>query len=259
MKYPEFGKIDLGKTEKIDINTTKKIQEENNDKGGCFNPIDLFVDEIDLSSQTSNYTQGTVHTSMSSNDNPYLRSFTLNGEEYYAVDTAIPIEEYAAYIQKNRLYQDAGFQDGQCMVLSQYYAVDMLRGKFTSKRTMNAHEGAPACRINVRCSSSDPNVVLQYCFEEITKGHPVVLQVTQKNSYKGDRHLVTMVGFTKDVKSWEDLNPNNILVLDCADGKIQPLGLSREEGGHARDLFAQGGSFQALGPTDRFLKSIGCI
>ena len=257
MEYPEFKEIDFGLTNKVELTVYDTLKNSKVYTGKNDTPKNPSTDEIDLSSQTSSYAKEIVQKPIPVNTNPYLRDFSLNGEEFYAVDTAIPIEEYSTYIQDNKMYQDAGFQNGQCMILSQYYAVDMLRGKCTSKKKMNAHEGGPACRINERCVSADPNIILQYCFEEITKGHPVVLQVTQKNSYKGDRHLVTMVGYTRDVKSWEDLNPDNILVLDCYDGKIQTLGLPREEGGHARELFAQGGDYLAYGPTESFLESIG--
>ena len=202
-------------------------------------------------------TDGAVIALQSPTDNDKLRAISVDGQTFYVADTKISVENYAAYIRKNKMYQGAGFQDGQCMVLSQYYATDMLSGKYTSKGKMDAHQGGPACRINERCRSTDPNVVLQYCYSEINQGHPVVLQVSQVNSYKGDRHLVTMVGFTKDVKSWKDLTPDNILVLDCVDGKIQTLGKARAQGGHERRLFAQGGKYQALGPTETFLNSIG--
>ena len=55
------------------------------------------------------------------------------------------------------------------------------------------------------------------------------------------------------VTSAQDLTPDKILVLDCVDGKIQTLGQARSEGGHERRLYAQGGNYQALGPTENFL------
>ena len=215
--------------------------------------------DIHANSTTTQITtsDGEVIALQSPTDNDKLRAISVDGQTFYVADTRISVEDYAAYIRKNKMYQGAGFQDGQCMILSQYYATDMISGKYTSKGKMNAHQGGPACRINERCKSTDPNKVLQYCYSEINQGHPVVLQVSQVNSYKGARHLVTMVGFTKNVKSWKDLTPDNILVLDCVDGKIQTLGKARSQGGHERRLFAQGGNDQALGPTNTFLNSVG--
>lgn len=179
-----------------------------------------------------------------------LRAINFNGETFYIADTKIPLEEYEKYIRSRKMYQDAGFQGSQCMILSQYYASDMISGKFTTKEAMDNHRGAPAVKMNERCKSTDPDDVLRYVYQEINAGNPVVLQVTQKNSNKGARHLVTMVGYTSDVKSYKDLTPDKILVLDCYDGKVQTLSTRN------RRLFNQGGNYQALGPTEKFLATV---
>ena len=139
------------------------------------------------------------------------------------------------------------------MLLSQYYAKDLLTGKPSSKNTVVNLGGSPATRMNERMKSTNVDDVLNYTYRELTEGHPVVLQVSQVRSDEGLRHLVTAVGYNSSVTSAQDLTPDKILVLDCVDGKIQTLGQSRETGGHARSLFAQGGNYQALGPTDVFL------
>jgi len=182
--------------------------------------------------------------------NGTLLEYSYNGQKFYIPKTKISLDEYAAYIQKNKMYQNAGFQGGQCMLLSQYYASDMLRGKFTTKSAMDSHSGAPAVKMNERCRSVNQDDVLQYVYQEINAGNPVVLQVTQKKSNRGARHLVTMVGYTSDVKSAADLTPDKILVLDCVDGKVQTLSERN------RKLFNQGGTYQALGPTEKFLATI---
>ena len=182
---------------------------------------------------------------------------TLNGKEYFVVDTKMSVEEYANYIKSNRMTQNDGLLGGQCMILSQYYAADLIRGTKTSKSTMASLSGGPAVRINNKCRSQNESDVLRFAYNEINAGRPVVLQVTQIHSDKGLRHLVTMVGYTPDVKSAADLTPDKILVLDCVDGKLQTLGQARSEGGHERRLFNQGGKgYYALGATDKFLASL---
>lgn len=179
-----------------------------------------------------------------------MYTYTYNGQTFNVANTKINVDTYAEYLQKNKIYQNAGFMGGDCMLLSQYYASDMLRGSYTSKDTMANHGGSPAVKMNERTKSSAQEPVMQYMYQELSQGHPVVLQVTQKNSYKGSRHLVTAVGFKSTVTSYQDLTPENILVLDCVDGKVQTLNERN------RKLFAQGGTFQALGPTNTFLASI---
>ncbi len=191
-----------------------------------------------------------------SDSNGSLTGLNFRGTDFNIVNTKIPIQQYEAYIQKNGLYQNAGLLGGQCMLLSQYYASDMLSGKYTSRSTMQGHGGSPAVKMNEGMTDANSQPVLDYVYKEVNEGNPVVLQVSQKLSYKGARHLVTVVGYASNVKSAADLTPDNILVLDCVDGKIQTLGQARSEGGHERYLFNQNGVYLAYGPTEKFKASI---
>ena len=179
-----------------------------------------------------------------------MYSYDYNGQKFNVANTKINVDDYAAYLQKNKMYQNAGFLGSQCMLLSQYYASDMLRGQYTSKDTMANHGGSPAVKMNERTVSENPEPVMQYMYNELSQGHPVVLQVTQKRSNEGLRHLVTAVGYNSSVSSYQDLTPENILVLDCVDGKVQTLNERN------RKLYNQGCKYQSLGPTERFLSSI---
>ena len=186
----------------------------------------------------------------------HLKEYTYTDSEgktqkFYIVDTKTDLEDYEAYLQKYGIYQNAGLLGSQCMLLSQYYSVDLLSGKYTPKSTMAATGGSPATRMNEPCTSTDEQDVLNYVYNEINEGNPVVLQVTQKMTYKGWRHLVTVVGYDSSVKSAEDLTPDKILVLDCVDGKVQRLS------DRNRKLYNQGGKYLAYGPTETFKASIG--
>ena len=179
-----------------------------------------------------------------------MYNYNYNGQNFNVANTKINVDDYAAYIQKNKMYQNAGFLGSQCMLLSQYYASDMLRGEYTSKDTMANHGGSPAVKMNERAISESEEPVKEYMYNELSQGHPVVLQVTQKRSNEGLRHLVTAVGYSSSVNSYQDLTPENILVLDCVDGKVQTLNERN------RKLYNQGGKYQSLGPTEKFLASI---
>ncbi len=197
----------------------------------------------------------TLTTNPSQNSQTLVNGGTMytymhNGQAFNVTKTKINVDDYAAYLQKNKIYQNAGFMGNQCMLLSQYYASDMLRGEYTSKDTMASHGGSPAVKMNERAKSTSEQPVKDYMYQELSQGHPVVLQVTQKRSDQGARHLVTAVGFSSNVTSSADLTPENILVLDCVDGKVQTLSERN------RKLFNQGGNYQALGPTNKFLAAI---
>ena len=199
---------------------------------------------------TSNVSSANSQSAISSGK---MITSQYEGKNFNVVNTKIPVSTYEQYVQKNGVNQNSGLLGGDCMLLSQYYAKDLLTGKYTSKSSMAACQGGPAVRMNERCRSTNEQDVLNYTYNELNQGHPVVLQVSQVNSYKGWRHLVTAVGYDSSVQSAKDLNPDTILVLDCVDGEVQTLSKARSAGGHERRLFAQGGNYQALGPTEEFL------
>lgn len=177
-----------------------------------------------------------------------LYKVNYNGTEFYVANTKTNLFKYEEYILKNGIYQNAGFLGGQCNLLSQNYAVDLMRGTYTRKNIFGTDAASPATRINRAVRSQNPDDILLYMYNEINNGRPIALQVTQKRSNEGLRHFVTVVGFDSSVKSYKDLTPDKILVMDCVDGKVQRLS------DRNRKLFNQGGKgYYALGATDTFL------
>lgn len=179
---------------------------------------------------------------------------TVDGKTFYVANTRISVVDYEQYVQKSGLYQNTGFMGSECSTLAQVYAVDMMRGTYTGRSTDAVKAQSPCTRLLDGCSSPNEEDVLKYLYNELTNGRMCSLQATQvMTQSKGWRHVVTVVGFDSSVKSWKDLNPDTILVLDCVDGKIQTLGKARSEGGHERKLYAQGGNYMAHGATQEFL------
>ena len=217
---------------------------------GTYQTADKNADDVISGIGSSTLNTGTSVDSQALLNNGTMYTYTHNGQVFNVTNTKINVDDYASYIQKNKMYQNAGFLGSQCMLLSQYYASDMLRGEYTSKETMSEHGGSPAVKMNERTKSTSEEPVKDYVYQELSQGHPVVLQVTQKRSNEGLRHLVTAVGYSSNVSSSADLTPENILVLDCVDGKVQTLSERN------RKLYNQGGNYQALGPTNTFLASV---
>ena len=146
---------------------------------------------------------GTLNQSATITDGS-MYSYLYNGKEFNVTNTKINVDDYAAYLQKNKIYQNAGFMGNECMLLSQYFASDMLKGTYTSKDTMDGHGGSPAVKINEKVISGNVEPVMEYTYNELSQGNPVVLQVTQKKSNEGKRHLVTAVGYSSSVTSYQD-------------------------------------------------------
>ena len=211
------------------------------------------VKNVELRGSFESYNDESI-TILGSVDGGKMLKIKFEGKEYYVPNTKVSPLDYQKYVEKYRLTQNGGLLPKDCLLLSQYYAVDMMRGTFTNRGIMARAEGSPATRIRNTVSSSTRTPILKYIYSEMLAGRPTALQVTQVNSYKGDRHWVTVVGFSTNVKSYKDLNADNLLVLDCVDGKLQTLSKSRKSGGHERDLFAQGGTYLVRGATNDFLR-----
>ena len=184
-----------------------------------------------------------------------MLKMTIDGKEFYVANTKLNLLDYQEYILKNNITQNDGVLVGLCPIFAQYYAMDLMRGTYTSKDDMINKRQGPAVRMADTCESQDINDVLKYLYEEAVNGRVTTLQATRSG---GNRHIVTVVGFDSSVKSWEDLNKDTILILDNANGKISTLGSSGIEG---RDLLAlrsgdprkQGKCYLAHGATDAFL------
>ena len=179
-----------------------------------------------------------------------MRSYTYNGKEFNITNSPINLDDYQAHLQKNGLYQNAGLLGSRCDMLSGYYAMDLLRGSYTSKNTMQEGSGGSCYNLNRTVSDVNVEPIMQYTYDELSKGNPVVLQVTQKRSNEGLRHFVTVVGYSSNVSSYQDLTPENMLVIDCVDGKIQTLNERN------RNYYNQKGKYYAKAPTEDFLAKI---
>lgn len=207
------------------------------------------VKDLQKATVASTGTQGSPQISIvDGSTTGKLYKVNYNGTEFYVANTKLNLFDYQNYILKNGIYQNAGFLGGRCDLLSQNYAVDLMRGSYSRKNVFGTSSVSPATRINNQVRSQNPDDVLLYMYNEINSGRPVALQVTQKRSNEGLRHFVTVVGFDSSVKSYKDLTPDKILVMDCVDGKVQKLS------DRNRKLFNQGGKgYYALGATQTFL------
>lgn len=232
----------------------KKAVQECDSIVSSIKALDNSVEEVEFSSMESGLNNNTLSSAsiIESVNNGKMLKVSCEGREFYVVNTKINPIDYQRYVQENGLYQNKGLLPGDCMLLSQYYAMDMLRGTYTSGSAMAQGQGSPATRIDDYVQSPNREDVLNYIYNESLEGRPTVLQATQVRSSEGLRHLVTFIGFSTDVESIADLTANNILVLDCVDGQVQTLAKARAEGGHERDLYAQGGTYFARGATTAF-------
>ena len=161
----------------------------------------------------------------------------VNGRKFYVANTKINALDYQDYLQDVKMFQNAGFMDGHCPILSQSYACDMMRGTFTARDVYTVMKvQRPSVRINGGIFTDDDDELYQAIYNELTSGRVGTLRVTRNTPVKDGTHVVTVVGFDASVKSYKDLNADTILVLDCVDGKLQTISQVRSEGGHERKI-----------------------
>ncbi|NLV90471.1 MAG: hypothetical protein GX032_03265 [Tenericutes bacterium] len=173
------------------------------------------------------------------------------GKEFYIINTPINIFEYENMVKKIGLYEGGGNGQGsQCLLISQMYATDLTKGKVRTQSEFSNPNDSPAVYFHHNIMSEDIEVVKAGLFNGIQNGHPMVLQVSAKNV---DRHFVTVLGFTTDVKNSSQISEDNIIVLDNAYGEIKILS---ETG---RVFENDGGKYRVMGPTDKYLIQIASI
>ena len=218
--------------------------------------LDGSAEKIDFSKTPINTTGDGTASIVESVEGGKLIKINLNGIEFYVANTRINPLQYEQYVQQSGIYQNTGFYGGECQLLSQLYATDMMRGTYTARSSDAIKATSPATRMDDGLSSPNEDDVKKYIYDELMAGRLTTLQCTQvRTQSDGWRHIVTVIGFDASVKSYKDLNPDTILVLDCVDGKIQTLsGYERTDGkGHNRNLYNQGGKYFAHGATQDFL------
>lgn len=242
----------------------KDLVQQANDIVSEIKALDSSVEDfkVDISSASASSSGTTEAILGQSVKDGKMIEIEFNGRKFYIANTRINALEYQEYLQAVKMYQNAGFMDGQCGLLSQVYAVDMMRGTLTGRSLDAVKAQAAATRVGyggAGIAAENIEDLYEFLYNEAASGRVTTLNVTQRNTirtengYRGDRHVVTFIGFDSSVKGPEDLNPDTILVLDCVDGKIQTLSQARSEGGHERDVYAFGGLYHAGAATEDFL------
>ena len=135
--------------------------------------------------------------------------------------TASDLKEYASYVSSNKVSQtaDTSKYGDSCLSFSYSHAYDMFKGTRTNTASAGnyAHAGSFTDFIH-----DDKQTVLNKIYDEIMKGHPLVLQVNG-NKQGTSRHFVTVVGFRNGITSAENLTEKDLLIIDSWDGKVERM------------------------------------
>ena len=189
--------------------------------------VEVSTDKIPVSSEKS-----------SEYDNLYM--YSHNGVNYSIVCDGYFLTSFEAYVQYRKFYQASGkgWYPSECDLASTVYAHNLNHGYVTNGALSNSSKSAPITskfeQLSYPASNSDSLIMLKKAvYEEVCAGRACALQVSNPSD-PGLRHWVTVVGINEKVKGPEDLIPENILIIDNNDGKVQTLADSK------RDFYAAG-------------------
>ena len=151
-------------------------------------------------------------------------STLLNGN-YMVIEPSVSVKSYLNTVSSNRIAQnnDSSIYGGYCLAFSYIHAYSLYSGD-TSKRAKDAIDYVYASYFNGYVND-DKSAVLANVYNELMQGKPVLIQVNG-NKAGTSRHYVTVVGFKKDVKSANDIEESDLLIIDSWDGKLEPMGES---------------------------------
>ena len=166
-------------------------------------------------------------------------------EEYFMINSKISPIDYTKYIGENGLYQNVGFKGSRCDQLTFNYNSDMVDGKYTAKEKfgnetniysfITYYQIPGAKRNDERAITSyinedgtvdnEAKELFSLIYDEVSNGKPIGLQVVirDKNSkiVNGQKHWISVVGFSTSISKVEDLRSDNLVVIDCESGQLK--------------------------------------
>lgn len=222
--------------------------------------ISFLVDAIKIYDQAQNagVSVSSVNQSLKDKYPSYflttMSKTTVDGVEYYVVNTAINPIDYAKHVKEKGLWQ-AYANGSKCLMVAQFYGQEMMYGNMSTFAEYESLSGSPSGNFNNSIKDSNLDVVKKGLYEILKDGYPAVIKTNQTSpGHLNSRHYVTAVGFTTDVTDPSQINENNILVIDNASSNLVTLAKSGKYSD--RVFFAENGKYEVIGPGQRLVSKV---
>ena len=183
---------------------------------------------------------------------PAMNTATYNGVEFRVINTAVDPIAYAPLVYDSICTHPRGTDkySGYCLGFCHYYAscmvdnitavdVGVARRRYRTTRKLNYSTEMYA----------NPDAMMARLFDLLNTGAPQILMV-EAITHPGYRHFVTVVGYRSSVTRREDLRPEDLLIIDSFDGKLESMDPAIEPK-DARVLFKQNGKYRIEALTYR--------
>jgi len=187
-----------------------------------------FVDCINISLEYEvDYYNVSLNEKSLVYDNLY--NYNYGGSSYSVICESYFLSAYEKYLQDKGFYQKrGGWFAERCNDAATVYAWQLNNRTITRKmvessKNLNGY-GLSSKYLNTIYDANEANALLNIkedVYKEIVNGRACALQVSRENPNL--RHWVTVIGFNNSVTCPSDLAPENILVIDNWDGRIQTL------------------------------------
>ncbi|MBE5808993.1 MAG: leucine-rich repeat domain-containing protein [Clostridiales bacterium] len=170
---------------------------------------------------------------------------TYNGVAFKVVNTAVdPVAFSGLTYQKCcQAPNTEGINryGGRCLHFSYYYVHCMVDG-VTALSLSDGNRGVNGTPHYSTEKYSDPQKMMARLYDLLNTGVPQILMV-EAITHAGSRHFLAVVGYRADVESREDLRPEDLLVIDTFDGKLESMDPAIEPV-DTRHLFKQDGRYR---------------
>ena len=176
---------------------------------------------------------------------PAMNTGTYNGVEFKVVNTAVDPFTYAQLVYDKICTHPGGADtySGYCLGFCNYYASCMVDNVTDVDVAVATQKYRTSKKLRYSTEKyGNPDAMMARLYDLVSAGVPQILMV-EAITHPGSRHFVVVVGYRASVARREDLRPEDLLVIDSFDGKLESMDPAIEPK-DARVLFKQKGKYR---------------
>ena len=177
--------------------------------------------------------------------NSAMKTATYNGVEYNIVNTPIDPITYEGLVRDNVCTHPRGTDkySGYCLVFANFYVSGMVDNLRDADPSVAKRKTRRSKKLSYKTDKySDPNAMMATLYDLLSAGVPQILMV-EAITHPGSRHFVTVVGYRSSVTHRAALRPEDLLIIDSFDGKLESMDPAIEKV-DTRTLFKQHGKYR---------------
>ena len=176
---------------------------------------------------------------------PAMNLASYNGVEFKVVNTAVDPMTCAKLVRDSICTHPGGTDkySGYCLGFANYYVYCMVDNVTNVDLSVALRKYMTSRKLSYKKELySNPNTMMAQLYDLLSAGLPQMLMV-EAILHRGSRHFVTVVGYRSSVTRREDLRPQDLLIIDSFDGKLESMDPAIEQV-DTRVLFKQDGKYR---------------